>query len=309
MTHLVSILRITIALLLATQLAFANHSLSILEDNSDTPSHLEIKNNLMKKAGVFDIRYTKEVKSGIQSFTVRGRKGARQIIGRAQIYFPIIEKYLKDANLPDELKYLSVIESGMDPNAISKAGAVGLWQLMPATARRYGLVINSQIDERRDPHKSTQAALKYLTFLNGLLGDWTLAAAAYNCGGGGVQKAMRLGNGNNFWAIKSHFPKETQHYINRLGSAIYVMNFYDQHGLKAADTDYFMKFTKVATIYSKLSFQQISQALDIPIPILKQLNPSYRKEIVPDSTAGNYLILPKLKMDSFINYYNSIVVR
>ena len=309
MTHLVSILRITISLLLTTQLAFANYSLSILEDNSETPSHSEIKNNLMKKAGVFDIRYTEEVKSGIQSFTVRGRKSAQQIIGRAQIYFPIIEKYLKDANLPDELKYISVIESGMDPNATSKAGAVGLWQLMPATARRYGLVINSQIDERRDPHKSTQAALKYLTFLNGLLGDWTLAAAAYNCGGGGVQKAMRLGKGNDFWGIKPHFPNETQHYINRLGCAIYVMNFYDQHGLKAADTDYFMKFTKVATIYSELSFKQISQALDIPIPILKQLNPSYRKEIVPDSTAGNYLILPKLKMDSFINYYNSIVAR
>jgi len=308
MTHLLSILRITIGLLLVTQIAFANHTPSIPAYNPTTPSHLDIKNNLMEKAGVFDIRYTEEVKVGIKSFTVQGRRGAQLIIGRAQIYFPIIEQYLKAANLPDELKYLSVIESGMDPNAISKAGAVGLWQLMPATARRYGLVINNQIDERRDPHKSTQAALKYLTFLHGLLGDWTLAAAAYNCGGGGVQKAMRLGNGTDFWTIKPHFPEETQHYINRLGCAIYVMNFYDQHGLKAADNDYFMKFTKVATIYSQLSFQQISQALDIPIPILKQLNPSYRKEIVPDSTAGNYLILPKLKMESFINYYNNIVV-
>lgn len=305
MYRLLSTLTNTIGFLLITQTAFAD---SFFNNTPTVPTTLEMENRLLKKAGVFDLRFSKDVHRTIGDYLIRGKKTTEQIIGRSQIYFPIIEKYLAAYGMPEELKYLTVIESALDPNAKSSAGAVGLWQLIPSTARRYGLVINSQIDERKDLHKSTQAALKYLSFLHELLGDWTLAVAAYNCGGGGVQKAMRLGNASDFWTIKPHFPSQTQHYINRLASAVYVMNFYKDHDLQAADSAYFMKFTKRATIYSELSFNQISQALDIPIPILKQLNPSYRKEILPDSTAGNYLVLPKLKMDSFISYYNNIVV-
>ena len=297
-----------IGLLLITQIAFANPISIFSKNNPPAPTSIEIKNKMLKKAGVFDLRFTEDMRYDIENYTIRGKKTTQKIIGRSQIYFPIIENYLRAYNLPDELKYITVIESALDPNAKSSAGAVGLWQLIPSTARRYGLVINSQIDERRDPHKSTQAALKYLTFLHELLGDWTLAAAAYNCGGGGVQKAMRLGKGNDFWSIKPHFPSQTQHYINRLACAVYVMNYYKDYGLQATDVDYFMQFTKVATIYNELSFQQISQALDIPMPIIKRLNPSYKKEIVPDSTAGNYLILPKMKMAGFINYYNNFVI-
>ncbi len=308
MYRLLSTFTTTIGLWLVAQTAFANHSNLFLHNTPTAPTPLEMESRLLKKAGVFDLRFSKDVNRTIGDYLIRGKKTTQQIIGRSQIYFPIIERYLAAYGMPQELKYLTIIESAMDPNARSSAGAVGLWQLIPSTARRYGLVINSQVDERRDPHKSTQAALKYLSFLYELLGDWTLAAAAYNCGGGGVQKAMRSGNGTDFWTIKAHFPSQTQHYIDRLASAVYVMNFYEDHGLKASDTDYFMKFTKMATIYSELSFEQISQALDIPVPILKQLNPSYRKEVLPDSTAGNYLVLPKLKMDSFISYYNNIVV-
>jgi len=296
------------SLLLITQIAFANHFNIYSNNNPTAPTSIEIEDKMLKNAGVFDLRFTEEMRYDIENYTIRGKKTTQKIIGRAQIYFPIIENYLSAYNLPNELKYITVIESALNPNAKSSAGAVGLWQLMPATARRYGLIINSQIDERRDPHKSTQAALKYLTFLHELLGDWTLAAAAYNCGGGGVQKAMRLGNGKDFWSIKPHFPSQTQHYINRLACAVYVMNHYEDYGLQAAEVDYFMQFTKVATIYNELSFQQISQALDIPVPILQKLNPSYKKGIIPDSTAGNYLVLPKMKMASFINYYNNFVV-
>lgn len=308
MLQLLNTITLAVCLVLTAPFANAKNSKIFDTDNPIVISPTEIKNRIAEKAGVFDLRYSEEIRYDIENYTIRGKKTTVQIISKAQIYFPIIEKYLAAYNLPDELKYLTVIESAMDPNAKSNAGAVGLWQLIPATARRYGLIINNQIDERRDPHKSTQAALKYLIFLHELLGDWTLAAAAYNCGGGGVQKALRAGNGNDFWTIKAHLPNQTQHYINRLTSAVYVMNYYKEHGLKAADSDYFMKFTKVAKIYSELSFNQISRAIDIPIPVLKQLNPSYRKEILPDSIAGNYLILPKLKMESFINYYNNIVV-
>ncbi len=308
MIRLLSTLTNTIGLLLLSQTISANSSNLLFTTNPTAPTSLEIKNKMLKKAGVFDLRFTEEMRYEIENYTIRGKKTTQKIIGRARIYFPIIENYLQAYNLPNELKYITVIESALDPNARSSVGAVGLWQLMPATARRYGLIINSQVDERRDPHKSTQAALKYLTFLHELLGDWTLAAAAYNCGGGGVQKAMRLGKGNDFWAIKAHFPSQTQHYINRLACAVYVMNYYKDYGLQATDTHYLMQFTKVATIYNELSFQQISQALDIPMPIIKKLNPSYKKQIIPDSTAGNYLILPKMKMGSFINYYNNFVV-
>lgn len=308
MMRLLSTLTNTIGLLLLMQTVYADNSKLFYPSNPTAPTSLEIKNKIRLNSGVFDLRYTEGLRYDIENYTIRGKKTTQKIIGRSQIYFPIIENYLRAYNLPEELKYITVIESALDPNAKSSVGAVGLWQLMPATARRYGLIINSQIDERRDPHKSTQAALKYLTFLYELLGDWTLAAAAYNCGGGGVQKAMRLGNGNDFWTIKNHFPTQTQHYINRLACAVYVMNHYQDYGLQATDMDYFMQFTKVATVYSELSFEQISLALDIPLPIIKKLNPSYKKEIIPDSTAGNYLILPKMKMAGFINYYNNFVV-
>jgi len=307
MMRLLSTLTNTIGLLLLSPMVFANN-VDFANNNPTAPTSPEIKHKILQKAGVFDLRFTETMRHEIEGYTIRGKKTTQKIIGRAQIYFPIIENYLRAYNLPEELKYITVIESAMDPIARSSAGAVGLWQLMPATARRYGLLINSQVDERRDPHKSTQAALKYLTFLYELLGDWTLATAAYNCGGGGVQKAMRLGNGNDFWTIKAHFPSQTQHYIDRLACAVYVMNYYEDYGLQVTEMDYLMQFTKVATIYNELSFKQISQAIDIPIPVLKELNPSYKKEIIPDSTVGNYLILPKMKMAGFINYYNNFVV-
>ncbi len=285
--------------------SFANSTFSSSLSYNVSPRETQAR--LLDKAGVLDLRYSEIVQKNIESYIIRARPRTRRILGRAQMYFPIIEKQLRAHNLPEELKYLTVIESSMSPNAISSVGAVGLWQLMPSTARRFGLIINNQVDERRDPLKSTQAAIKYLTFLHKLLGDWTLAVAAFNCGGGGAQKAIRLGQAADFWEIKEHLPEQTQHYINRLAAAVYVMNYYHLHNLQPADEDYFLKFTKIATIHHKVTFQQISEALDIPIPIIKRLNPSYRQLVLPDSTRGNYLVLPKVKMDGFIDYYNTIV--
>ena len=291
-------------LLLFCNFSFANLTLS---SKFNSNSH-EIQARITSKANALDLRYNEAVKDNIESYIIRARPRTQRILGRAQMYFPIIEQQLRAHNLPEELKYLTVIESSMSPNAVSDASAVGLWQLIPSTARRFGLVINNQVDERRDPLKSTQAAIKYLTFLRKLLGDWTLAVAAYNCGGGGVQKAIRLGQATDFWKIREHLPEQTQHYVNRLAAAVYVMNYHHLHNLQPTNEDYFLKFTKIATIHHKVTFQQISEALDIPIPIIKRLNPSYRQLVLPDSTSGNYLVLPKVKMDGFIDYYNTIIV-
>lgn len=282
----------------------ANHSSTSppLSDESAT-----VKKRLLSKAGVIDLKYDNLVQHYIESYTVRARKRTGRILSRAQMYFPMIEQYLAEAGLPDELKYMTVIESALNPTALSDAGAVGLWQLMPATARHYGLQVNDKIDERKDVNKATQAAIKYLIHLNKKLGSWTLAIAAYNCGGGNVLKAMRYSYSDNFWELRMFLPKQTQYYIHKIAAAVYVMNYHDLHGLSPKNGDYFIQFTKATKVYNELHFSQISRALDIPIDVIERLNPSYKSKVIPFNPNGNYLVLPKVKMARFVNYYNLMV--
>ena len=277
--------------------------------SNDAPSppnldHSNTKKRLLSKAGVVDFKYDALVQHYIESYTVRARPRAGRIINRAQLYFPIIESYLKQKNLPDELKYITVMESAVNPTALSDAGAVGIWQLMPRTARKFGLVVNDQVDERKDIHKSTQAALGYLMHLREKLGSWTLAIAGYNCGGGKVAQAKRYSYSDNFWELRMFLPKQTQYYIHRMAAAVYVMNFHFLHNLHPTAKEYQLQFTKTTKIYHEINFSQISEAIGIPVNILKRLNPAYRAQIIPDSLKGNYLVLPKIKMGSFVTYYN-----
>jgi len=271
------------------------------------PEKIPVKKLLLSKAEVIDFQYNSLVQNYIESYTVRARPRAGRIISRSKLYFPIIEKYLKEAGLPDVLKYMTVIESAVNPNALSPAGAVGLWQLMPNTARRYGLRVSDTVDDRRDVHKSTQAAIKYLVHLRKKLGDWTLAVAAYNCGGGKVLQAKRYSYAESFWELRMFLPKETQYYIHKLAAAVYVMNYYHLHDLQPSVADYYLRFTKTTKVYNEVQFLQISRALDIPIDVLIRLNPSYKKEMLPYNKNGNYLILPKVKMGSFVSYHNFMI--
>lgn len=271
------------------------------------PEKVSVKELLLSKAEVIDFQYNSLVQNYIESYTVRARPRAGRILSRSQLYFPIIEKYLKEAGLPEVLKYIVVIESALNPNALSPAGAVGLWQLMPNTARRYGLRVSDTVDDRRDVHKSTQAAIKYLVHLKEKLGDWTLAVAAYNCGGGKVLQAKRYSYSEDFWELRMFLPKETQYYIHKLAAAVYVMNYHHLHDLQPSAADYFLRFTKTTKVYNEVQFLQISRALDIPVDVLIRLNPSYKKEILPYNKNGNYLILPKVKMGSFVNYHNFMI--
>ena len=284
---------------------------SLYFGNSPIPTEeaITVKKRLLSKAGVIDLRYDGLVQHYIESYTVRARPRTGRILTRAQQYFPIIEKYLAEQGLPNELKYMTVIESALNPRALSDAGAVGLWQLMPATARHYGLQVNDKIDERKDVHKATQAALKYLVHLKEKLGSWTLAIAAYNCGGGKVLKAMRYSYSDDFWELRMFLPKQTQYYIHKIAAAVYVMNYYNLHDLSPKETNYFLQFTKATTVYKELNLSNISRALDIPIDLLQRLNPSYTKQYVPYNKKGNFLVLPKVKMARFITYYNLMIAR
>ena len=292
-------------LLLLCSPMYANTSHNLF--NPLPPDNPAIKERLLSKAGVVDLRYDGLVQDYIESFTVRARPRARRILSRAQVFFPIVEKYLADQGMPRELKYLTVIESAVNPNAISDAGAVGLWQLMPNTARHYGLQVTNEIDERKDVHKATQAALKYLAHLKEKLGNWTLAIAAYNCGGGKVLEAKRYSYSEDFWELRMFLPKQTQYYIHKMAAAVYVLNYHELHDLVPSKAGYYLRFTKTTKVYNEISFDQISQALDIPVDVLERLNPSYRQQVLPDNKNGNYLIVPKVKMDRFINYYNSMI--
>lgn len=237
------------------------------------------------------------VKKCINSFVSRGRKGSETVLGKSFIYFPIFDHYLKQYDLPADLKAIAIVESMLNPKAKSPVGAVGLWQFMPKTGRYYGLKIDSYVDERMDPHKSTEAAVRYLSDLYDMFGDWALAAAAYNCGPGNLRKAIRKGKSKDFWKIRRHLPKETQMYVPKIIGATYLINYYLFHDLHPSFPDYNLQHTEEVVVYGYLNFKQIADQTGIPLEIIKRLNPCYKKGIIPPNEAGNFIILPQLGLE------------
>ncbi len=259
-----------------------------------TYSKEEILDRLESQPCAVSVQWNTDIKKSIKDYTIRGRKSAEVILGRSSIYFPMFDETLKKYGLPHDLKYISVIESLLDPKAISPVGASGLWQFMPATARQYGLVIDNYVDERFDPHKSTDAAMRYLKALHKRFDDWTLALAAYNCGEGCVEKAIKKGETRDFWELRKHLPQETSRYISRFIAANYVMNNYIFHDLQPAYPDYDLQMTKAVKVFKRKSFEEISKETGYSLEIIKKLNPSYKMEIIPPTAEGSYLILPKI---------------
>ncbi len=259
-----------------------------------TYSKEEILSRLEDQNSPVDVRWNAEIKRSIKDYTVKGRRSAEVILGRSAIYFPMFNENLEKHGLPKDLKYMSVIESLLDPKAVSPVGAAGLWQFMPATARRFGLKIDNYVDERYDPYKSTVAAMRYLKTLHNRFDDWTLAIAAYNCGEGCVEKAIKKGASRDFWKLRKHLPKETARYVSRFIAASYVMNNYIFHDLKPAYPDYNLQLTKSVKVYKRKSFDEISKETGYSLEIIKRLNPSYKLEIIPPTAEGSYLVLPKI---------------
>ena len=246
--------------------------------------------------------YNEAVKKFI-NFYLKKRGGQVAIMmGLTNYYFPLFEEALAKYDLPAELKYLPIIESALNPKIVSRAGASGLWQFMHGTGKMYGLEINSYIDERNDPIKSTDAAARYLRDLYAIYGDWHIVIAAYNCGPGNVNKAVRRSGGkNNYWEIYSRLPRETRAYIPIFIAANYIMNHGKEHNIFPIQPSFRVN-TDTVVICSYLNFAQIAANMDIPIEEIRQLNPQFKRDIIPAKADKPYALkLPVDKIASFID--------
>ena len=262
---------------------------------------------VLDRESPFDLVYNDNVRDFIALYAVRRRDVTAKVLGLSQLYFPLIEDALAKYNIPLELKYLAIVESALNPTAISRAGAAGLWQFMPGTGKMYGLDITSYQDERFDPIKETEAACKYLRFLYNTFGDWNLALAAYNSGPGNVNKAIRRANGKkDFWAIKQYLPKETQGYVPAFIAVNYIMNYTTEHNIfaKKASMSYFE--TDTIHVTGRVDFAVVSKSLNLPLEEITYLNGTYKLKEIPDNGQVHYLMLPVEKIGDFLVHEKEI---
>lgn len=264
----------------------------------------ELRTRLAALPTLLDMPYNQVVKAYILNYTSKSRPQVASILGLSHYYMPIFEQALEAAGLPQELKYVPVIESALDPNAVSSSGAAGLWQFMVTPAKAMGLEVNSLVDERRDPYLSSEKAVQLLKDLYDSYGDWYLAIAAYNCGPGTVNKALRRAGGDpkqhDFWSIYKFLPEQTRGYVPKFIAANYVMNYYDRHNISPVLSTKPL-VTDTVAVTKRLHFNQISEVLNIPVEDLRVLNPQFRADIVPASTDHPYyLILPSQQIYAYI---------
>ncbi len=254
---------------------------------------------------VVELPYNQIVKRFILRYVQRGQKQVARMKRMSEYYFPIFEEALDRYSLPYELELMPVIESALNPQAHSHMGAAGLWQFMPATGKRYGLEINSLVDERMDPIKSTEAACRFLKAMYDIFQDWNLVIAAYNCGSGNVSKAIhRAGGKRDFWSIYPYLPRETRSYLPIFIAANYAMNYSDEHGICPAPLEKIMLTDTILT-NRRLHLEQVSTKLEIPLDELRRLNPQYTRDILPGGTTYA-LCLPSEKAGLFIEQQDSI---
>ncbi len=265
-----------------------------------------ILNRLSRIPTTIDLPLNDVTRKYIDTYSNRMRRSVSIMLGAANFYMPIFEEALERYSLPLELKYLPVIESALRPSATSRAGASGLWQFMPATGKHYGLEINTLVDERRDPLKSSEAAARYLRDLYKMFGDWGLAIAAYNCGEYNVQKALlRLGDKSDtkdYWSIYNSLPHETRGYVPAFIAATYIMNYYCEHGITPMEAT-LPAASDTIVVVRDVKFSQIASVCNVTTDELRALNPQYRHDIVPQTYAVR---LPAQSIELFITHEDSI---
>lgn len=264
------------------------------------------KERLSRLPTIIEMPYNSIVQAFIDRYTGDLRRSVAYMLGAQNFYMPVFEEALDAYGLPLELKYLPVIESALNPKIRSKAGAVGLWQFMMSTAKRYNLTINSLVDERRDIVKSSYAAAHYLSDLYKIYKDWNLVIAAYNCGTDKINKAIRRSHGErDYWRIYPRLPQETRGYVPAFIAANYVMNYYCDHNICPLSSDLPAK-TDTVMVDRDIHFEQIAHVLNISIDELEDLNPQYRRDLVNGHSELSSLRLPASLISQFIDMEDSI---
>jgi len=256
----------------------------------------------------FGLVYNEDVKGFINLYAVKKRQLTSRLLGLSEYYFPLFEEYLDKYHLPLELKYLAIVESALNPVAKSPAGAGGLWQFMYSTGKMYGLDVTSYIDERADPAEATRAACEHFRDLYAVYKNWSLVLAAYNSGPGNVNKAIRKANGEtDFWKIKKYLPRETQGYVPAFIAVNYVMNYAAEHNLYPVAPIFKRYDIDTVTVKQRLTFGQVSEALNIPIEEITFLNPCYKEGVIPAFADENYpMCLQKKYVGDFITNEKTI---
>ena len=283
--------------------------------NIDEKVDFELPTELLKERlaamdakSPFNIEYNPGLENIIKSFLKNRKKSFGRLMAISEYYFPMFEEALSKQNVPLEIKYLAVVESALNPKAVSRMGATGLWQFMYQTGKQYNLNIDSYVDERSDPVKSSDAAAQYMTNMYAIFGDWDLVLASYNSGPGNVAKAIRRSGGQqNYWNIRKNLPRETQGYVPAFLATMYIYEYHNEHGIKPDRAIVKHFATDTIRIKKQMSFKQISDLLDVPVAQLQLLNPSYKLNVVPFyQDQSHYLRLPQEKIAVFVSNEDKI---
>ena len=266
----------------------------------------EYVDRLYRMPTIMEMNYNDVVQKFIDRYSGRLRHSISYMLGASNFYMPIFEEALEAYQLPLELKYLPIIESALNPKAVSRVGATGLWQFMLATGKQYGLQVNSLVDERRDPVKSSYAAARYLSDLYKIFGDWNLVIAAYNCGPANINKAIHRANGDkDYWQIYPYLPKETRGYVPAFIAANYIMTYYSQHNICPMTTRLPAQNDTIL-VNRNIHLEQVAEVMGMNIDLLRSLNPMYRRDVVPGATELSPIRLPQSEVGRFIDLQDSI---
>ena len=285
-----------------------NYNMNAVHFTSNVPDEVMIQ-RLKDMNAFIDLPYNETVKNWMILYSEKMPSRMSQLLGLSEYYMPIFEKTFLHYGLPEELKYLAIIESALNPVAVSRAGATGMWQFMYFTAKNYGLEINSFVDERRDPYKSADAAARYLRDAYSLFGDWSLAISSYNCGAGNVNKAIkRAGGSKAFWDIYPYLPAETRGYVPAMVGAMYAVKYHREYGIRPAPIE-IPGEVDTFHIHRNVGFDQIVAYTDITTTGLRDLNPQYYKDIIPGNSGTYILRLHADRSEDFISHQDSIYAK
>jgi len=299
-----------ISLQIASAASLKTHRDTVILPVINQPAPLADHNNLFKRRldslkKDVPLDYNEYVQSYIDIY-MRNREEMAQVLGRTKYYFPIYEKAFRDAGIPDEIKYLSIVESKLDPYAVSRVGATGPWQFMFTTARLYGLNMDDYVDDRRDPIQASYAAAAYLKDAYEEFGDWLLAIASYNCGKSNVEHAIDKAGVSDFWSVRQYLPVETRGYVPAFIAVAYVMNYYNKHNIIPQPCDFALK-TDTVLVNKYVSLGTVAQVLNIDIRQLSNLNPAYKRQIINGTAqAPRRLVIPQIDKGKYGALYEAL---